>query len=146
VRNCKATLAGFEGEPNLALVAVTDPTGTMAPTPGKPSRSDDPPQVFLEDCFIRGSGVGIYIQESRPLRFTVHNVLAALQAPFLRMDTQRTEMLAFNEQIVGTLDHVTLCSSEPVVHLQAVKENAQPILLRWQITSSLLVTVSATEP
>jgi serine/threonine protein kinase len=146
VRNCRVTLAGFEGEPNLALVAVTDPTGTMAPTPGKPSRSDDPPQVFLEDCFIRGSGVGIYIQESRPLRFAVHNVLAALQAPFLRMDTQRTEMLAFNEQIVGTLDHVTLCSTEPVVHLQAVKENAQPLLLRWQITSSLLVTVSATEP
>ena len=146
VRNCRVTLAGSDGEPNLALLAVTDPTGTMAPTPGKPFRSEDPPQVFLEDCFIRGQGVAIYIQESRPLRFNVHNVLAALQAPFLRMDTQRTEMLTFNEQIVGTLDHVTLCSSEPVVHLQAVKENAQPLLLRWQITSSLLVTLLATEP
>jgi len=146
LRGCKITLAGGEGEPNLAVVVVTDPTGSMAPAPGKPPRSGEPPQVLLENCYLRGKGVGVYVQESRPLRLSWQNVLALLHSPLLRVDTQRTEMSGPAGEMSCFLERVSVCSSQSVLHLHAVKEHAQPVPLRWQATSSLFVTLTPTEP
>lgn len=146
LRGCKITLAGGEGEPNLAVVVVSDPTGSMAPAPGKPPRSGEPPQVLLENCYLRGKGVGVYVQESRPLRLSWQNVLALLHSPLLRVDTERTEMSGLSGEMSCFLDRLSVCSSESVVHLHAVKEHAQPVPLRCQVISSLFVTLTPTEP
>ncbi|MCS7161360.1 MAG: serine/threonine-protein kinase [Gemmatales bacterium] len=145
LRQCYATFIGEDNEPNLALVAFTDPTGAMTPMPGKPGRPAEPPAVHLENCFLRGRGVGMYVAESRPLRFQAHQLLAVLEAPLVRVETSRTETnMVVTSELACYLERVTVCSTEPVVHLLAVKDQAQPVPVRWQAVNSVFV-VQATQ-
>lgn len=146
LRQCHVSFVDQEDETQLALVAVTDPTGTMAPHPGKPGRSGESPQLHLENCVLRGRGVGVYEAESRPLRLSLQNVLAVLEAPLLRVETSRTEMSALGGgEILCNLERVSVCTTEPVVHLSAVKENAQPVPVRWLASHCLFVVQGVTE-
>ncbi|GBD35059.1 hypothetical protein HRbin36_00163 [bacterium HR36] len=148
LRQCYASLEGEEVEPHLALIAITDPTGTMIPQPGKPNSFGEtkpgslgePTKVVMEDCFLRGEGVGVYVAESRPLQWNMKNCLAVLDAPLLRVETSRTEMNAWRSgEIACTLEQVTVCNTEPIVTLAATKENAQPIPVRWHTLDCLFV-------
>jgi hypothetical protein len=146
LRQCYVSCIAGEGEPQLACVALTDPTGTMVPQAGKPSRAGEPPHIVLENCFLRGRGVGVYVSESRPMRLTLHNLLAVLDEPLLRVEASRTEMSVLaGGEMVCSLDRVSVCSTEPIVQLVAVKENAQPVPVRWQATSSLFVVAANME-
>ncbi|MDW7993524.1 MAG: serine/threonine-protein kinase [Gemmatales bacterium] len=146
LRQCYVTFANEGDEPQLALVALTDPPGMMAPA-GKPNRTAETPLVNLDTCFLRGRGVGLYVAESRPVRVQLQHTLAVLEAPLMRVETSRPDssMLPTGEMVCH-LERVSVCSTEPLIYLLATKENSQPVPVRWHAVSSLFVVQGTNEP
>jgi hypothetical protein len=119
-KDCVATLGG-DGAPKTALVALTDPTGSMMGAAGKPARPGVP-AVDLEDAFVRGQGDLVAVRSSRPFRLEMHNALAVLAGSLLAIDGNKADATATGDGVQILLDRVTAHLTQNLVVLRTTPQ------------------------
>jgi serine/threonine protein kinase len=147
LKNCLVTLDRSVMPPltatQLALASLSDPGKVMMQT-DRPS--DQPPQLSLDGCFIRGDGDLIDCQTSRPFDLKANNTLIALKGSFLNVEVAPdAQPAAPTGPMALTLTRVTTYLTGNLIHLRAGKDYHTLPGVRCAPTDCLFVA-AAKEP
>ena len=127
----------------LAVASLSDPGKSMM-QPTRPT--DQPAQLNLDGCFIRGDGDLIDCLTSRPLDLKANNTLAALKGSFLNVEVGADAPAAApTGQMTLTLTRVTTYLTGNLIHLRAGKDYHALAAVRCAPTDCLFVA-AAKEP
>jgi serine/threonine protein kinase len=85
-RRCVVTLD--EGDDKSAVVVLAGPESEMMRMAGGAA----PPRMKFEDCLIRGTGRGIWVQAARPFSLELTNSVVATEGSFLVLDAPTRDL------------------------------------------------------
>jgi len=125
------------GEVAAMVCTIADPTGMMAPPPGKAPRNGSA-QLELVDSFIRGTGEVLHVQTSRPFIALAQNCAVVLDGAAFVVEGNRSDMSMPPDLAQLRLDRTTVHATRGVLHLHGTPGMPQLVALRCQVTQCLL--------
>jgi serine/threonine protein kinase len=129
-RRCIVTLD--EMDDKAAAVVLAGPESEMMRMSGGAA----PPRVKWEDCLIRGTGRGLWVQAARPFALELTNTVIAMDGAYLMIDAP-TRDLAGTARGKLSLTRLTAALAGPFIEMRAGRgTNGKPSLLPLDVETS----------
>lgn len=138
LRSCQATLLG-QGEARSAVIALSDPTGSMSGMSGRTPRPGVP-VIEVEDSLLRGRGDFLAVRASRPFQLDMRNDVVALFGSLLSIEGNRGDAAPTPDIARVSLSRVTAYVTQSLISLKSNAQQTVHVPVRvMSATASLLV-------
>lgn len=139
-RRCVVTFD--EGDDKAAAVVLAGPDSEMMRMGGGAA----PPRMKFEDCLVRGTGRGVWVQAARPFSLELTNSVVATEGTFLVLDPP-TRDLPGTARGKLSLTRLTAALAGPFIEMRAGRgTNGKPNLLPLEVDTSRCVFAAVGTP